>query len=233
MCEKINKTSIIMCAYDVENRYQRWITSTAIDNIQRYTNRDEYELILVDNEPRWELDTKLHHLEIDKHIRLKKDIGYSRSMNYGFKKSNPDYNMCCFIHNDVFVWEGWLPKLIECLDKYETDIIIPNQGVILRQDVLDSYEDKGRQLDNDAGVMLMTKETFKKTGGWPRELKSIFHDGGFRKKIAIAGLRLVPTRNEVLITHPGTTTCWLSDDNFYKNRQREGIIFNKMERNEI
>jgi len=225
---KKGKCSIIMCAYDVEVLLQRWITSTVLDNIQRYTNRDEYELILVDNSYKWPLDENIHYFEIDNHIKLEDDIGFSNSMNLGAKESDPECEYIAFMHNDVFVWEGWLPKLIECLDKYGVDAVVPNQGCMRREDVLTSYK-KEIQLDNDAGLMLMTKKTFKKSGGWPKQFKAVFMEAAYRIKLAKKGLKLAPVRGEVLITHSGKTTCWLGDDRFFENRTIEGKILARME----
>ena len=101
------KTSIIMVAYDGD-RTQRYITSASLGNIQMYTDREDYEMILVDNEPNraGALNEKYQLFYLDHHIKEDKNIGVSASRNLGAKIADPNSEYFCFIDNDVFVWEG-------------------------------------------------------------------------------------------------------------------------------
>lgn len=217
-----------MNAYDL-SKIQRQITTAAMGNIQKYTDTDDYEFILMDNGTYTIIDTKYNCIEADQHIVNEKDIGFSASMNLGAKESNPDFPYICFIHNDVFVHEGWLPKLLKHLtekkiDGRVADIVAPSQGYITRQQVLDSYANKIDRLDNDAGLFLMSKESFKKTGGWDERMKSVYQDYVFRKKaIKDSGLEFRQT-SDVIITHIGYATIGLDDKTFEESVKEEGTI---------
>ena len=220
-----------MNAYDL-TKIQRQITTAAMGNIQKYTDTDDYEFILMDNGTQTYIDTKYNCIELDQHIVNEEDIGYSASMNLGAKKSNSDFPYVCFIHNDVFVHEGWLSKLLKHLtdkriDGRLADIVVPSQGYMTRQQVLDSYANKIKTLDNDAGLMLMSKESFKKTGGWDERMKSIYQDYVFRRKgIKDSGLQFRQT-SDVIITHIGYATIGLDDDKFDRTVEAEGSIVEK------
>ena len=215
-----------MCAYD-RTEIARQITLAALGNIQKYTDSEDYELILVDNDPiAKELYQKYQCIRADKHIVIA-DIGYSASMNLGAKESNSEFEYICFIHNDVFVWEGWLPKLIEELDRKQIDVIVPSQGHLTREQIKDSYKNLDTRLDNDAGIMLMKKETFANVGGWDDRFGSVYHDGAYRKKIMQKGYILAPT-SQVVITHLGWITLGQDQDKFEKLRTEEGSIYDNL-----
>lgn len=217
------KTSIIMNAYD-NDIVQRQITIAALGNIQKYT--DDYELILVDNGKFQEINDKYNCIELTKHIQNKEDIGFSASMNLGARESNSEYPYICFIHNDVFVWEWWLPKLLKKLDKI--DVIFPSQGHITREQVLASYRNELDRLDNDAGLMVMSKENYKKSGGWDERFCSVFQEKAYRDKMIRNGLSINHTP-DVIITHIGWITVGFDDSVFENNRSKEGEILSKIE----
>mgnify|MGYP001584285147 CR=1 FL=1 len=182
--QSINKTSIIVTAYD-ETALHRRITSACLGNINRFTNRDEYELILVDqnatnNKTRWmDLNTRHHFIDIDKHIKLDNGIGQSAAFNLGYKNSNPDYGNIIFIHNDVLVNEGWLSILRSCIEGKENAIIMPHQGPSNREHILQMYSEKEPRGNDDAGLIMMSKETFKKTGGWDERFSIVCQAAAF------------------------------------------------------
>ena len=219
----MNKTSIIMCAYDT-NDLQRNITSSAIGNIQKYTDTEEYELIVVDNHKKdtnWlEIPKKYNCIKIDNLIDIE-DIGYSASMNLGASKADPATKYFCFIHNDVLVWEGWLNKLREYLDSGEWDAVFPSQGYFSRQDILDAYSGKRVTLDNDAGLTLITKEAFSTVKGFDERMKSVYQEMAFRKRMIHYQIRSTPTA-KTIITHIGWATLGADDDAFERNRIEEG-----------
>lgn len=166
-------TSIIVVAYD-KSHIRRQITSACLGNIEKYTDSKDYELILIDQKPcelfseerdRFGTAANFHFSIIDKYIVLKKHIGYSAANNLGAQRTKGEY--LCFIHNDVFVPENWLPKLRYYLDTF--DIVAPHQGPT-------SYEEmknlkKGHY---DAGLLLITRKAFDKTKGWDKDFKVIY-----------------------------------------------------------
>jgi len=226
--KNIKKTTIIVCARDTL-RVQRRVTMVALGNIQKYTDTDDYELILIDAGTHTYIDNKYDCIDIKKHIILEEDIGVSASMNMGVEISSSDYPYVCFMHNDVFVSEGWLGNLIKHFseDDRSPDVIMPSQGYMTRQDVLDSYSGARKNFDSDAGMMLMSKESFEKVGKWDERFKSVFQDYIMRRRIAKANLVSIVSPN-VIITHVGYVTLGGDEDRFMEDRLKEGIIIDEI-----
>lgn len=231
-----NKTSIIVCAYDTL-RIQRQMTSACLGNIEKYTNRDEYELILIDQRPNPQkalgrtsepseagLDTRHHRFTLDKHIMLNQHIGMSAAMNRGYKESNPDYPYICFMHNDVFVWEGWLPTMRNYLEKGTHQIIMPHQGPTTREEVLESYKEEHIMGNDDAGLTIMSKKTFEKTGGWDERFKAIYMESAFR----IRHPEKYYCTKKCLITHIGCGTVYADAKREEQDYKNEANLYNDL-----
>lgn len=187
-------TSIIMTAY-CSTQHQAHLTMAAIANIVKYTDLKDYELIVIDGSGKYKIrdDYKVWPKNT-KIIINNPDIGYTASMNQGAKLAKGE--RLVFIQNDVFVWEGWLEVLISKLNEgYEA--VFPDQIPRRREEVLrmgdESYGSK------DAGLLLITKEAFERTGGWNEKL-SLLAEKDFYQRMAKAGVKETTT-NKVLITH--------------------------------
>lgn len=218
------KVSIIVVDYDVI-RLQRQITSACLGNIQKYTDPEDYELILIDQwrdrENRLDgLDNKHQCISIDKYISIP-HIGLSAAYNLGAKESTGEYLV--FMHNDVFVWEGWLRTLLSEIEGTEM-VIMPGQGVINREMILSFYKEAGKGHD-DAGMFMMSRKAYEKTGGWDERFKAIYQDVPFRSKFP-KGFRCT---NKCIITHLGCGTVYaLTDDEENKAYEVEGNLYNKL-----
>lgn len=207
-----------MVSYD-RTPVHRNITSAALGNINMYTDKEDYELILIENEPLGDLNRKYQLFTLDHHIIKDKDIGISASRNLGAKIADKESEYFCFIDNDVFVWEGWLQKLRSYIESGEWDAMWPHQCSTTREFVKRSYKEEERGND-DAGLILITREAFEKTGGWDKRFFSVYHEAAFRKKMSEAEIRVGCT-NQVIITHlNGATTFYLED--FDKKIKKEG-----------
>ncbi len=215
------KTSIIVVAFDTI-RLQRKITSACLANIQRYTNRDEYELIFIDQakgKP-LSLDNRHHLLDIDKHI-IVGDIGVSRAFNLGYKESNPDYPLIAFIHNDVLVPDDWLKNLREALSEHK--IVMPHQGPTTREFVIESRT-KNIQANDDAGLVLMSKETFMQTGGWDERFNGIYQEQAFWWRFPEKQFNV----SKCIITHIGCGTAYVDETREQRQYTEEGPIVNAL-----
>src|SRR3990167_11286650 len=115
------KVSIIFCLFDF-SRTLRHMTMASLANIRRFTDDEDYELILVDNVPVFPIrdDYFVLRLEDMKIKTNKKDHGYYKSLNEGAKLAKGKY--LCFIQPDVFVHEGWLDGLCHYLDNDIADV---------------------------------------------------------------------------------------------------------------
>ena len=211
-----------MVSYD-RTPVHRNITSAALGNINMYTDKEDYELILIENEPLGALNQKYQLFTLDHYIIKDKDIGISASRNLGAKLADKKSEYFCFIDNDVFVWEGWLPKLRSYIESGEWDAMWPHQCSTTREFVKKSYElDSDDAGNDDAGLILITREAFKRTGGWDKRFFSVYHELMFRKRMSNANVRIRCT-NRVIITHLNGATTFNSDG-FDKKYKKEGDL---------
>lgn len=195
-------TSIIMTCYD-QSQTARHTSMLAAANITRYTNPDEYELIIIDCCPKYPFRDDYKVLKIDNFIVVNPpDIGYYQAMNLGAKEAKGEY--LCFIENDVFVQEGWLENLRFYLEKGTVDAIMPDQIPCTRQQQLSYYKyDSAEALGKGAteqGLMMITREAFDKTGGWDPKMKMVYGWKRFYQQIGENGLHLNNTA-KVTISH--------------------------------
>lgn len=177
----LDKTSIIVVACDFNTTLRR-ISKACLGAIAKFTDRDSYELIFVDQNPCTEIASRYHKIDIDKQI-WEGDIGGSQAFNRGAKESNPDYKYICFMHNDFIVNDGWLPAMLKPLNegfKYT----MPHQGITTREDLENFRRDPTIRGNDDAGMVCMTKESFKETGGWDERFPNILQDLYFRKRFS-------------------------------------------------
>lgn len=105
-------TSIVILTYN-----QLEYSKQCIDSIRKYTNKDEYEIIVVDNGSK---DETVSWLEAQDDIRIIKNevnLGFPKGCNQGIRIANGDNIL--LLNNDVVVTKNWLSNLINCLYKEE------------------------------------------------------------------------------------------------------------------
>ena len=215
-------TSIIVTACDT-TRVQRQITSTCLGNINKFTDREDYELILVDQGNLFDLDDRHNLIDINKWLKMK-PVGQSRAMNLGAKEAKGYY--LCFIHNDVFVNEGWLSILKRVFEKAKAPVT-PMQGRIPREYIKRAWLEEITASNDDAGLWFMDKEMFYQTGGWDERFKLVYQDAAFRLRFPA---RYICT-NQCHITHIGAVTMYADDDKEREAYSEEGPIYNDLRDN--
>ena len=220
------KTSIIVSTYD-QNMLSRNITALCLNCIEMYTDHEDYELILVDNEPFADLNMRNTYCKIDKHIINEKDPGFSAAINQGVRASDPNNKYLCFIHPDVFVQEGWLKGLMEDLNKNNASAVWPMQRPMNRDRVKAVYEGTGGGAD-DAGLNFLTRDIYNKMGGLNEVFQTIYHDAALRTMVVDAGGQTYMSRR-VIINHIGAGTLesiWYTK--FQERRGPEGEELSKI-----
>lgn len=184
----------------VQTPFQAHMTMASLANVTRYTNTDEYELILMSNNEKFPIRDDYKTLKIDQYIKTE-DMEYTKAMNEGAKLAKGDYLV--FIQNDVFIWENWLPDLRDYLEMEMCDVIIPDQMPRPRDFVLQSYEMTPAEAmqygSRDEGLYMMTRKAFDKIGGFNENL-GLLHARDFYDRLAKAGLVQRDTCR-VMITH--------------------------------
>lgn len=222
-------TSIIFTAYD-STQTMRLITQAALQNIIKYTDEEDYELIFIDTIP----ENAPHNLYLNPHyvdefFKLNKrvdrvwikrvvaeigDPGQYATYNIGAKLAKGDY--ICFFQNDVFVNEGWLKNLRYYLDNDLADIVYPDQQAKPRDYVKKSYRARfnsrgGIGGARDAGLILMTKKAFNKLGGWNETIRIHYGEKDLFTRASQLQLREIITR-KCLITHLEHAAGWTKLD---------------------
>lgn len=220
-------TSVIMPCY-VQTLFQAHMSMAALANITKYTDPDEYEMIVIEDIPKFPIRDDYHVLKIDTHITLNQYTNYSTKMNMATKKAKGDYLV--FIQNDVFIWEGWLEGMRYYLDNDLADIVFPDQIPRSREFVKQSYkltpEEAIGQGARDAGMFMITRQGFEKSGGFNDDLK-IFVEADFYERLGATGVRQVTT-NKTLFTHIALGTHYsLPMEEMEEKMNHDSLIRNK------
>ena len=103
------KTSIIILTYNNLDK-----TKDCIESIRKYTDKDSYEIIVVDNNSTD--DTKLFLEEQDdiKVIFNESNVGFPMGCNIGIANAEETYDIL-LLNNDTIVTKNWLSNLKKCL----------------------------------------------------------------------------------------------------------------------
>lgn len=103
------KTSIIILTYNNLDK-----TRDCIESIRKYTDKDSYEIIVVDNNSTD--DTKLFLEDQDdiKVIFNESNVGFPMGCNIGIANAEETYDIL-LLNNDTIVTKNWLSNLKKCL----------------------------------------------------------------------------------------------------------------------
>ncbi len=238
-------TSIIIVAYDL-SELMRQITALAIEAIVKYTDEEDYELILMDTIPVgcehfqlpdtfnvFQLDKREDRIHIKQYLKDMENPGQYSSYNRGAKLAKGDY--LCFMQNDVIVTEGWLPNLRYYLDNKLSYSVQPAQFPKTREFMKKSYmlnpqSEEALQGARDAGMIIMTKEAFKKIGGWNDKIKIFYGESDIYSRLADNGLHNITT-NKTHILHVNSATYYSRKD-IEPDKQREDVNISNSIKNE-
>lgn len=191
------------------------MTMLCLANITKYTDPEDYELILIEDVPKFPVRDDYHVLKIDKHIVLDKYTNYSTKINIAAKEANGEY--LAIVQNDVFLWEGWLKGLRWYFENGLCEAIIPDQFPRSRQYILDSYAmtmEEGLNMGaRDACMIMITQEAFKRTGGFNEQLEAL-QEADFYERMASTGVNQVTT-NKVQVSHMTLGTHYQNQEEFW------------------
>lgn len=220
-------TSIIVPAYDM-TPVSAHITMACLANIAKYTDPEDYELILIEEEPPSMCKVRDDYgaLKIDNHILLTEYMNYSTKMNTAAKQAKGEY--LCFIQNDVFVWEGWLDVAKAYFESGMAECLVPDQFPRTREYILNAMDmtleeglDAGAR---DACAIFITADAFKRTGGFNENLRA-FVEADFYSRCDEAGVIIHPT-NKIQITHITLATHYQDMEEFDKKVTHDSLIRN-------
>lgn len=125
-----SKTSIIILTYNNLDK-----TRDCIESIRKYTDKDSYEIIVVDNNSTD--DTKLFLEEQDdiKVIFNESNVGFPMGCNVGIANAEETYDIL-LLNNDTIVTKNWLSNLKKCLysdEKIGAVGAVSNNGANLQE----------------------------------------------------------------------------------------------------
>ena len=109
----MRKTSIIILTYNNLS-----LTKDCIESIFKYTEKDSYEIIVVDNAS---TDDTVAYLKEQKNIKTifnSENVGFPKGCNMGIQLASKD-NDILLLNNDTIVTTNWLKNLKICLESDE------------------------------------------------------------------------------------------------------------------
>ena len=190
--------SVILNSYN-PTQWQTHMTMACLAAIRKFTE-PPYELIVVDNAPKYRIRDDYHVLEPYTLIENKKNQTAYYSYHQGAKRAKGD--KLVFIQSDVFCHEGTINKLVKYLDEF--DVAFPQQVPLSRGDVEKIYKVKdGKPTEigwRDAGMIAITKDAYERCGGWDGRFKNLLGEKAFYIRWDRAGLDWTDKTN-AFITH--------------------------------
>lgn len=219
-------TTVIVIGYH-ETPLSAHITMLCLSNITKYTDTEDYELILIEDLPKYNVRDDYHVLKIDNHIILDRRATYSEKINIAAEQANGEY--LAIVQNDVFVWEGWLKDLRYYLENGLGEAIIPAQFPQSRENILKSYDmtmEEGLNMGaRDACMIMITADAFKRTGGFNPDLR-ILQEADFYERMSVAGVNQITT-NKVQISHMTLGTHYQDMEEFERKMNHDSKIRNE------
>lgn len=220
----MTKTSVIVIGYHQEP-YTAHLTMACLANIRKYTKGD-YELILIEDIPKFNVRDDYGVLQLDKHIILDEYTNYTKKMNLAAEEASGEY--IAFIQNDCFVWEGWLEAFEYYFDRRMSQCMIPDQlprtrAYIEEANVM-TMEEGFNQGHAEDCMVFMTKDAWKKIGGWNEDLRALVQVD-FYDRCDKAGIPVDKT-NKIQVTHITLSTHYQDMDEFDKKMHHDSQILN-------
>ena len=221
-------TTIIVPCY-IQTELSKYITMACIGNITKYTDEEDYELIVIEDIPKFKIDDPWHTFRINNHIVLKERTNYATKMNLAVKEANGEY--LAFIQNDCFVYENWLPTLRWYIENKYAEAMIPHQFPSaprkwFKEEPLKTNEETLSKGVRDACMIYMSKEAYDRTGGFNEELEALVEQD-FYENMNSKGIRY-DTTSKVVVTHIGLATHYQnSHEEFSDAVTHDSLLRNK------
>lgn len=176
-----------------------------IKSIRQYTQYENYEIIVVDNESK---DGSKEWLSKQKDLKIitnKDNLGWVKSVNQGLSQAKGEYLI--FMNNDIEVTDGWITKMLTHY-RQETGIVVPTMNNIsgLQNTHYDTYYPlKHHEVRFVMGAcVLLHRDVYNLIGG----LDEIFGMGNsddldYCIRMTKMGLKIIIAR-DVFIFHHGS-----------------------------
>lgn len=193
-----------MFSFIIINYNTAKLTIACLESIIRYCPKEEFEIILVDNNSNISDLTSIKNY-FGGDIRMivnNKNLGFARANNRGAEFAGGDYLF--FLNSDTIISQNILTSLKECLQK---DQMI---GVIAPRLILKNKEEQpyAYSLNKKTGeiawvsgaALVIRKKIFEKIGGWDEKFFMYFEDVDLCRRVTDGGYKVA--RNlKTEITH--------------------------------
>lgn len=190
--------SIILNTYNPTKAHAH-MAMACLAAIRKFTD-PEYEIIVVDNVPKWEIRDDYGVLKPFTLIENKENRTVYECYNQGAEAAQGEYLV--FIQQDVFCNERTINKLVKYLEVY--DVAYPQQLEMSREQIQFLQNLPDGELAGigwrDAGMLAITRGAFDKTGGWDGRFQNLLGEAAFYEKIDRAQLKWTCETNAI-ITH--------------------------------
>jgi len=96
---------------------QKEWSELCLEYLQKNTNKNLYELILINNGSSINLNTNIKYKKVD----FKEPVGVSFAYNEAIEKYAKNSKYFIILHNDVLVTPKWLKKMLKCANNIDRD----------------------------------------------------------------------------------------------------------------
>lgn len=111
----IEKTHPVKFSFVILNLNKTVLTLQCLAFILAFTDRTDYEVIVVDNGSGWsEFANLCRYAPFVRIVRSESNLGFGEGNNLGVDHANGEFLI--FLNNDAFVTEGWLPPLLAVIE---------------------------------------------------------------------------------------------------------------------
>lgn len=211
--------SIVVLAYNHLD-----YTKKCIENLLKYTNDVEYELITINNGSKDGTEDYFNSLHNTKKISFPENIGVDKAINYGFRAAEGKYTLN--LSNDIVVTSRWLSNLIKCIESdSRIGMVAPvcnassnNQQVSMQYNTLaemhklaEKYNISNPSLWEEriklvTYTCLFRTDLQKKLGGFDEDFNpGAFDDDAMSFRIRRAGYKLILAK-DTFVHHYGSVT---------------------------
>lgn len=188
----MKKVSIIIPSYVADQENCNHLIG-CLEALDKNTNRDLYELIIVDNGSNFGVEEMKKVADIYK--RYDQPLGYTKAVNIGLRLATTD--LLCVLNNDLFVPEKWLETMLEDMEKTGFDAIMPmdTDGEIYK-----TQAEEGKYYENWVwgALWIIKRKVFDGVGELDETLNWRFSDQDYWIKVKMAGFKLGRTGNVVV-----------------------------------
>lgn len=234
------KTSIIVLNWNGLD-----MLKNCINHIRQNTNRDEYELIVVDNgskEPGTLEYIQNECKSPDKAIFNQKNRGFAAANNQGALISTGE--LLCFVNNDCYVGKGWLTNMRRTLFSWKDCVAVGPMGnpknATVNRVPTGCFQHKGQFLKDTkvpiliAFCLLVRKEAFEKAGKFCEDFGlGNFEDNYLCRKLQENGGTLwVSAEADVNHPHP-SSTFQKNNVDYWQLMEKNKQIYEKKILNEV